>query len=45
MGIALLNRLESRQGWLLSQVILAPDAPIGTSELLVSSVVKILSAE
>ncbi len=45
VGLALLNQLEERGGWVLSQIILSPNAPVGTSELLVSQVIETLAKE
>lgn len=45
IGMALLNKIEGRGGWVLSQVIISPNASIGTSELLVSSAIDALAKE
>lgn len=45
VGILLLNKLDAREGWLVNLVLATPDAPVGTSELLISSVLKTLREE
>ena len=45
IGIATLNRLESYQGWLLNNLMCAPQAPAGTQELLVDEILESLRRE
>jgi len=45
IGILQLNRLESRDGWLLNRLMVMPDAPGGTPELLVISALETLKHE
>ena len=45
VGALLLNRLEAHQGWLLSLLLTVPEAPGGTSEYLVLSVLDKLTEE
>lgn len=45
IGVALLNRLEKREGWLLNLVLVTPEACNGTTELLVVSVLENLAKE
>lgn len=45
IGTALLNRLDSREGWVLNRIILSPDAVVGTSEFLVLTVIDYLAKE
>lgn len=45
VGVALLNHVESRQGWSLHLLMTTPDAPLGTSEQLVLSVINALREE
>lgn len=42
MGFLVLNAIQEGSGWLLNNVILASDAPSGTSELLINSVFETL---
>lgn len=45
IGIVILNRLESRQGWHLNHLMFTPEAAHGTPELLVTSVLEVLQDE
>jgi lysylphosphatidylglycerol synthetase-like protein (DUF2156 family) len=45
MGTALISKLESRQGWLLKSLIITPEAPRGSSELLMMSILETLRDE
>lgn len=45
VGVLLLNRLDARQGWLLNRVMISPEAPNGTPELLVTLALETLAAE
>lgn len=45
IGVALLHEIKARRGWLLQLILTIPDAPNGTSELLVSTCIDILRAE
>lgn len=45
LGVLVLNKLESRSGWLIHLVIVVPNAPNGTSELLVTTVLETLRNE
>lgn len=45
VGVLMLNKLESRQGWLLNHLMLSNDAPHGTPELLVIKALEILKQE
>lgn len=45
IGAALLSRIEMKKGWLLKYLIHVPNAPRGTSELLMISLLKILNEE
>jgi lysylphosphatidylglycerol synthetase-like protein (DUF2156 family) len=45
IGVLLLNRLESREGWLFNLLLTTPEAPSGTSELLVVSALQTLHLE
>lgn len=45
VGVLLLHQLEAKRGWLIHMVMVAPDAPQGTSESLVVSALKILKGE
>lgn len=45
VGVVVLNRLESKGGWLLNHLMCHPDAPHGTSELLVTTVFKTVEQE
>jgi lysylphosphatidylglycerol synthetase-like protein (DUF2156 family) len=45
VGVLLLNRIEARQGWLLQLMMTTPEAPVGTSELLVMSALHTLQRE
>lgn len=44
-GMALLSRLDAYQGWLLKFLIAAPEAPRGSSELLMISILETLKQE
>lgn len=45
VGIVTLNQLQSKQGWLLNHLMLASDAPNGTSEFLVITAIDTLAKE
>jgi lysylphosphatidylglycerol synthetase-like protein (DUF2156 family) len=45
VGILTLNDLQSHQGWLLNNLMITPEAPSGTSELLVISALEVLKKE
>lgn len=45
VGVGIANRLESKNGWLLNHLMMHPDAPNGTTELLVTSILAILQEE
>lgn len=45
VGVVTINRLEAQEGWLLNHLMTVPDAPIGTSELLIISVLDVLRKE
>jgi lysylphosphatidylglycerol synthetase-like protein (DUF2156 family) len=45
IGLLVLNFLESRQGWLINHLMISPEAPGGTPELLVISALDALRQE
>jgi lysylphosphatidylglycerol synthetase-like protein (DUF2156 family) len=45
VGVIVLNELQSRKGWLINHLMIAPDAPGGTPELLVISALQELVKE
>lgn len=45
IGTISLNRLQAQEGWLINHLMVIPDAPNGTSELLLTSVLEILDRE
>ena len=45
IGVILLHQIQASRGWLLQLLLTTPDAPNGTSEFLVSSVIDILKKE
>lgn len=45
VGLSLLNKIDSKQGWVLNQSLTTPDAPHGTTELLVTSILNQLRNE
>lgn len=45
VGFVVLNQLKSCAGWLLNNLIVTDNAPVGTSELLVTTVFKTLQKE
>jgi len=45
VGVLLLHRIEARHGWLIQLSLTTPDAPIGTSEQLVTTVLETLREE
>lgn len=45
VGIIVVNRLLSKQGWLLNHLMITPQAPNGTSELLVVKTIQTLAKE
>ncbi len=45
VGVVVLNQIKAKQGWFLNNLLVIPEAPHGTSELLVITVVKTLAKE
>jgi lysylphosphatidylglycerol synthetase-like protein (DUF2156 family) len=45
IGVALLNRLDAKQGWLFNLLLTSNECPGGTSELLVTKTLEILKQE
>jgi lysylphosphatidylglycerol synthetase-like protein (DUF2156 family) len=45
IGLIMLNRINAHGGWVLNRLLLLPDMPYGTSELLILSVLDILRTE
>lgn len=45
VGVITLNQLQAHKGWLLNHLMLTPEAPNGTSELLVVSALEALEKE
>lgn len=45
IGLLVLNQLQIRQGWVVDRVMTVPNAPPGTSELLVVSILENLAKE
>lgn len=45
VGVVVLNQLQAKQGWLLNHLMIKPDAPHGTQELLVISALEALQRE
>lgn len=45
VGVLILNRLDIHDGWVISFSMVAPDAPDGTSELMIVSSMEILGKE
>ncbi len=45
VGALLLNQLEAKQGWLINLLLTTPEAPHGTSEMLVVNTLKVLRDE
>lgn len=45
LGVALLTRIQLREGWFLKFLITVPDAPRGTSEWLMVSILEVLRKE
>lgn len=45
IAVALLSRLDAYEGWLLKFLIIMPETPRGTSELLMTSILEILKKE
>jgi lysylphosphatidylglycerol synthetase-like protein (DUF2156 family) len=45
VGVAVLNQVHARQGWLLNHLMITPEASNGTPELLVTSILEILRQE
>jgi len=45
VGLLVLNQLIACSGWLLNNLMVTKDAPVGTSELLVTAVFKVLQEE
>ena len=45
VALLMLNRLTMHNGWVLNRLLLSPDTPYGTSELLILSVLDTLREE
>lgn len=45
VGVLLMNRLQAQEGWLINRVMLLPDAPHGTPEMLVTTALETVMAE
>lgn len=45
VGILLLNKLSTKNGWLLNHVMVTPDASVGTTELLVTTALETVKKE
>lgn len=45
IGTALLSRLDAHEGWLLKYLMVVPDTPRGTSELMMTHILKELNRE
>lgn len=45
VGLIVLNQLQSKQGWLFNHLMITPEAPHGTPELLVISAIEKVSME
>ena len=45
MGIVILNQFKAKNGWFLNNLMVIPDAPNGTSEILVISALETLAKE
>jgi lysylphosphatidylglycerol synthetase-like protein (DUF2156 family) len=45
IGFLILNEIQASSGWLLNNLIITRDAPTGTSELLVTTILQTLEAE
>ncbi len=45
IGVVFLNQLQAQEGWLLNHLMVVPEAPHGTSELLVTSAFEALGKE
>lgn len=45
VGVLLMNELQAHQGWLINRLMVAPDAPGGTPELLVTTALETLASE
>lgn len=45
VGIILLNHIQARQGWLLNRLMILPDAPHGTPEILVITALEAIAKE
>lgn len=45
VGVLVLTQLQANQGWLLSRIMVSPDAPKGTPELLVTTTLGKLASE
>ncbi len=45
IGVVVLNQLQSRQGWHLNHLMFTPNAPHGTPEILIISVLETLQSE
>lgn len=45
VGVALLHEMKAYKGWLLQLLLTTPDAPCGTSELLVDCCLEVLKSE
>jgi phosphatidylglycerol lysyltransferase len=45
VGLLMINRIEKEQGWVLNILMVTPEAPVGTSENLILSVIEKLREE
>ena len=45
VGVVVLNRLQAQDGWLLNHLMVIPNTPNGTSELLITTVLETLENE
>jgi lysylphosphatidylglycerol synthetase-like protein (DUF2156 family) len=45
VGVIMLNRLDAKSGWLINFLMATPDAPVGTTEFLVVSLLEALRRE
>lgn len=45
IGVGVINRLQAHSGWLMNHLMMHPDAPNGTTELLVTSILSALKKE
>ena len=45
VGVLSINQLQAQQGWLISRLMVVPDAPNGTPELLVTTALEVFASE